>query len=45
MTVTRFKENYLGFKHKKRSVAQSFNSNLVKTLHKMSPPLKVAKGH
>jgi hypothetical protein len=45
MTVLKFQEKYLGYKHKKKSVAQAFNSNLVKTLHKMSPQLKVAQGH
>lgn len=45
MTVTKFQEKYLGYKHRKKSVAQSFNSNLVRNLHKMTPPLKVAKAH
>jgi len=45
MTVTKFQQKYLGYKNLKKSVAQAFNSNLVKNLHKMSPPLKMAKGH
>ena len=45
MTVHKFQKNHLGyFKHKKPLVAP-FNSNLVKTLHKLTPVLKVTKGH
>lgn len=45
MTVTKFQQKYLAYKNKKKSVAQCFNSNLVKNLHKMSPALKMAKLH
>ena len=45
MTVHKFQKNHLGyFKHKK-PVSQGFNSNMVKTLHKITPALKVSKGH
>jgi hypothetical protein len=30
---------------KKKPVAADFNSNLVKTLHKMAPAIKTAQGH
>jgi hypothetical protein len=45
MTVAKFQYKYLGYKPQKKSVAQAFNSNLVNNLHKMSPPLRMAKGH
>lgn len=45
MTITKFQQNILGYKNKKKSVAQAFNSNLVKTLHKMTPALHVTRGH
>jgi len=45
MTVQKFQKKYLGYQDKKKSVAVDFNSNLVKTLHKMTPILKAAEGH
>jgi hypothetical protein len=45
MTVNKFQRKYLGYFDKKKPVAQPFSSNLVKTLHKMTPRLKVAKAH
>lgn len=45
MTISKFKKDFLGHKNKKRSVAQDFNSNLVKTLHKLTPQLHIAEGH
>lgn len=45
MTVHRFKQKYLGESRNKRPVAPDFNSNLVKTLHKLTPRLKVTQAH
>lgn len=45
MTVHKFKHKYMGYRNKKRPVAPEFNSNLVKTLHKLTPTLRVARGH
>ena len=41
MTVQKFKDKYLGYSKYKKPVAQHFNSNLVRTLHRMTPQLKV----
>ena len=45
MTLQKFKRNMLGEVNRKRPVAQNFNSNMVKALHRMVPPLKTAIGH
>ena len=45
LTVQKFQQKYLGYRNNKRSVAAKFNSNLVKTLHKMTPPLRMTAPH
>ena len=45
MTLQKFKKNIMGEHNKKKPVAQHFNSNLVKALHRMAPPIRVAVGH
>lgn len=43
--VNKFKKVYLGFVPEKKPIVKPFHSNLVKTLHSMTPRLKVANPH
>ena len=45
MTVTRFKKEHLGYKKVKKPIVKPFNSNMVNTLHKLTPPLHRADPH
>ena len=43
--VNKFKKVYLGFKPERRPIVKPFHSNLIHTLHSMTPRLKVADSH
>jgi hypothetical protein len=45
LTLETFKKNYLGFVPTKKPIIKPFNSHLVKSIHKLTPRLKVAEGH
>jgi hypothetical protein len=45
MTLDLFKKNYLGFVPTKKAIIKPFNSHLVKSIHKLTPRLKVAQAH
>jgi hypothetical protein len=45
MTVEKFQSQYLGYKKTKKPIVRDFTSNMIKSIHKMAPKLKVSDYH
>ncbi len=45
MTVEKLKKDFLGYKPKKKPIVKPFNSNMIKSLHNMTPQLHRADPH
>ncbi len=45
MTVDKFKKDFLGYKPQKKPIVKPFNSNMIKSLHNMTPQLHRAQAH
>lgn len=45
MTVEKFKSTYLGFKPSRKPIIRPFTSNMIRSLHKVTPQLHTAQPH
>lgn len=45
MTINKFKRDFLGYKPEKKPIVKPFTSNLIKSLHNLTPQLRRADPH